>query len=141
MQYQVVIQFPERFFSSHDEVLSFEERLMAALPRTCCVDGFDVGSGTVNFFLFTDFPLAAFNSFRKSLATRKVENNLRVSYRNVDEDAFTNLWPFRDPRPFDYFYSDGIDPFCIKSKRCIPKRSPPGVSKFETPAAEDWTDL
>ncbi len=141
MQYQVVFQFPVTFFDSHEDVVSFEERMMEALPRTCEVDGYDVGSGTVNFFVITDFPKAAFDNFRKELATRKLERNLRVSYRDVDSDAFANLWPFRDPRPFDYFYEDGVDPFSPHSKRKIPKRSPRGVSKFETPAADDWSKI
>lgn len=137
-QYQVIFQFPETFFATLDDLVAFEETLITAMPKTCNVDGHDVGSGTVNFFVFTSSPLAAFDHFRKSLGTNKVEKNLRVSYREVDGDAFTNLWPYRDPRPFDYSYPEGIDPFSAASKRSIPKRSPPGVSKFETPAASEW---
>jgi hypothetical protein len=53
----------------------------------------------------------------------------------VDGDQFINLWPFRDARPFALLYEKGYDPFSAASKRLIPKRSPPGVSKFATPAA------
>lgn len=140
MRYQVIFQFPETFFASPSEVLEFEEKLAVSMPKTCVVDGYDVGSGTVNFFVFTDSPLAAFGHFRKYLGTNKVEKNLRASYREAEGDDYINMWPFRDPRPFDITYPKGIDPFSAKSKRLIPKRSPPGVSKFETPAAEDWPE-
>ena len=138
MRYQVVFQFPQAFFSTLDEVVKFEDQLNASLPRTCKVDGYDVGSGTTNFFVYTDSPLAAFEHFRKFLGTNKVEKKLRVSYREVAEESYTNLWPYREPRPFDISYPEGVDPFSAKSKRCIPSRSPSGVSKFETPAAKNW---
>ena len=139
--FQVVVQLPESFFASHEELLAFEEKLVDSMPKTCEVDGHDIGSGTVNFFILTGSPLAAFNHFRKYLGTNKVRRNLRVAYRDENDDSFINLWQFRDPRPFDYSYPKGIDPFSAKSKRLIPKRSPPGVSKFETLGAEDWNDL
>ncbi len=138
MRYQVVFQFPEAFFATLEELLAFESKLSESMPRSCEVDGYDTGSGTTNFFVYTDSPLSAFKHFRKYLGTNQVEKNLRVSYRDVDADAFTNLWPFRDPRPFDITYAEGVDPFSAKSKRTIPKRSPPGASKFETPAADEW---
>lgn len=136
--YQVVFQFPETFFATHNDLAEFEEKLIASMPKTCGVDGHDIGSGTINFFVYTDSPLAAHKHFRKYLGTNKVEKNLRVSYREVDGEDFINLWPFRDPRPFDIIYPKGIDPFSAASKRSIPKRSPAGVSKFETPAASEW---
>lgn len=138
MRYQLVFQFPESFFATHDELVAFEDRLIASMPATCDVDGHDIGYGTINFYVYTDAPLAAHKRFRKYLGTNKVERKLRVSYREIDGDAFTNLWPFRDPRPFAEIYPEGIDPFSAASKRSIPKRSPPGVSKFETPAASEW---
>ena len=138
MRYQVIFQFPESFFATLDDLIAFEAKLIASLPKTCDVDGYDTGSGTTNFFVYTDSPLAAFKNFRTYLGTNKVEKNLRVSYRDVDGDAYFNLWPFRDPRPFDIMYPKGVDPFSAKSKRSIPKRSPAGVSKFETPAADEW---
>ena len=58
MRYLLIIQFPESFFDSHENVTDFEKAMYGAMPRTCEVGGFDVGSGTVNFFVFTDSPLA-----------------------------------------------------------------------------------
>lgn len=138
MKFQVIFQFPKSFFPTHEDLLAFAQKLIDSLPNTCEVDGYDTGSGTTNFFVFTNSPLAAFNQFRKYLGTNKVEKSLRVSYRDVDGESYTNLWPFRDNRPFDLHYPEGVDPFSAKSKRTIPKRSPPVDSKFETPAREDW---
>jgi hypothetical protein len=138
MRYQVIFQFPETFFESLADLLAFGEKLELSLPRTCDADGHDTGAGTTNFFVYTDAPLAAFNQFRKYLGTNKVEKNLRVAYREVEGEAYVNLWPYRDPRPFDITYPEGVDPFSAKSKKIIPKRSPPGVSKFKTPAGDKW---
>jgi hypothetical protein len=140
MRYVLIIQFPQSYFTSHDDLVAFEDRLIATMPRTCAVDGHDIGSGTTNFFIFTDAPLAAHKRFRKYFHTRAMERNLRVAYREVDGEAYMNLWPFRDPRPFAIIYPEGEDPFSPASKRAIPKRSPPGVSKFVTPAGTSTTN-
>lgn len=135
MKYVLVLQFPESYFASHKELVAFEERLIACMPRTCLVDGHDVGSGTTNFFVFTNAPMAAHKTFRKYLGTRAVEKQLRVAYRAVRGEQYTNLWPFRDARPFRITYPAGEDPFSPASKRSIPKRSKPGVSKLATRAS------
>jgi hypothetical protein len=96
-QFQMVIQFPSDFFESISAIHGFEERLMQCMPRTCNVDGHDVGSGTVNFFVDTTAPLAAFRTFRKYLGTNAVERRLRIAYRLSEGEDFTNLWPRRDP--------------------------------------------
>lgn len=138
MNYLLIFQFPEVFFESLDELFAFETRIIDSIPRICKVDGHDIGSGTINIYVFTGAPLAAFKQFRKYLGTKKIEKNLRVSYRETNGDSYVNLWPYRDPRPFEIIYPEGINPFSAKSKRSIPKKSPPGISKFETPAAIKW---
>lgn len=102
-RYQFVLQLPESFFSSFDEIVAFEDRLIQSLPRTHIVDGHDIGAGTVNFFVYTDSPQAVFRNFRKYMGTNKVERKLRAAYRPVDGDTFTNVWPKRDTRPFSYW--------------------------------------
>jgi hypothetical protein len=99
---QVVVQLAGDYFASHEDLVAFEDRLRAALPRTHELEGHDTGSGTTNFFIETNSPLA------------------------LQGSTFTNLWPRRDPRPFSYSYPDGEDPFAPASKRVIPKRSPRG---------------
>jgi hypothetical protein len=123
-KYQLVIQFPEDFFESHAAMIAFEDKLIAAMPKTVDVDGHDIGSGTINFFLYTDAPKAAHATFRKYLGTNAVERKLRIAYRSVRGETFTNLWPRRDPRPFAYWYAAADNPFARGAKRVIPKRTP-----------------
>ncbi len=80
MAYELIFQFPEEFFQSLDEVHFFEDGLIASLPKSCDIAGHDIGSGTVNFFVYTEFPLSAFKTFRKHLGTQKIEKSLRVSF-------------------------------------------------------------
>jgi len=122
---QLVIQFPEDFFATRDEIVAFEARLRSCMPKTCEVDGYDVGSGTVNFFVYTSAPAAAHRTFRTYLGTRAVERRLRIAWREVDGEVFTNLWPRRDPRPFSYTYAPEANPFARGAKRVIPKRKAP----------------
>ncbi|MBA3503440.1 MAG: hypothetical protein M4D80_07230 [Myxococcota bacterium] len=124
-KFQLVVQVPRDLCPTTKDVVAFEERLAGCLPRTCDVDGFDVGAGTVNFFVYTDAPEAAHRTFRKYLGTRKVEQRLRIAYRPTKGETFTNLWPRRDPRVFDYSYDPANDPFARGAKRAIPKRSKP----------------
>ena len=102
--YQVVIQFPATFFPDQISVEAFGERIADCMPRTHEYDGFDHGSGTTNYFLYSNTPNAILTNFRKYLGTNKVEKKVRIAYRSVDHDIWTNLWPKRDIRPFDYNY-------------------------------------
>jgi hypothetical protein len=124
--FQLVVQLAGDYFKSHDDLVAFEDRLRSYLPNTCDVDGHDVGSGTVNFFIETDFPVAAFETVHR-ISTRASLRRMRIAYRSMRGDTFTNMWPRRDPRPFNYAYEPGEDPFAPASKRKIPKRSPRGM--------------
>jgi hypothetical protein len=101
---QIVFQLPEDFFASFDDLIKFEDNFIAALPKTHDFDGHDIGSGTINFFIYTDSPEAVMRVFRKYLGTNKVEKKLRVAYRPTKGKTFTNVWPKRDTREFKYSY-------------------------------------
>jgi len=121
-----VIQFPEELFASHDEVVAFEQRIGSYLPATCELDGHDIGSGTTNFFIYTAYPVAAYKILLR-VSTRATQAKMRIAYRSTAGSTFTNLWPRRDPRPFEYMYSADDNPFARGAKRKIPRRSPRGV--------------
>ena len=123
-KFQLVVQLAGDYFKTFDDMVAFEDRLIAYLPKTHVVDGHDAGAGTFNFFIETDFPLAAFKVIKR-ISTRATERRMRIAYRKMRGATFTNLWPRRDPRPFDYEYED--DPFAPAAKRKIPKRSPRGT--------------
>ena len=74
------------------------------MPATHDVDGNDVCSATVNFFVYTDSPQAVLRNFRKYMGTNKVEKKLRMAFRRTDGDDYENIWPKRDTRTFDLFY-------------------------------------
>lgn len=104
---QLVIQFPDTFFTTFDEMIDFEDRLIGWMSKNTEVDGHDFGSGTINFFLYTVFPEAAFRIVRSKIATRKMEAKMRVAHRSIDNLIWTELWPKRPRRgqkPFDYLY-------------------------------------
>lgn len=103
-RFQVVVQFPGTFFPSIVEIDEFGEKLADSMPRTHFYDGFDAGSGTVNYFILSNAPKAVLANFRKYLGTNKVEKKVRIAYRETDGEDFTILWPRRDVRPFDYIY-------------------------------------
>jgi hypothetical protein len=73
--YLLVFQLPETFFVSIDDMHAFEQKMMNSWPKTCQHDGHDIGNGSINFFVFTAHPQAAFLTFRKYLGTNKVEKN------------------------------------------------------------------
>ncbi|MCX5745854.1 MAG: hypothetical protein NT062_25540 [Proteobacteria bacterium] len=125
-KYQLVVQLAGDYFASFDAMIAFERRLAAYLPKTHVVDGHDTGAGTTNIFIDTDSPVAAYKIVRR-ISTRATERRMRIAYRSARGSKFTNLWPRRDPRPFDYAYADGFDPFAPAAKRKIPKRSPRGT--------------
>lgn len=125
-KFQLVVQLAGDFFQTHVAMVAFEDRLIAYLPKTHEVDGHDSGAGTFNFFIETDFPLAAYKVIHR-ISTRATQRRMRIAYRPIRGKTFTNLWPRRDPRPFDYEYADGVDPFAPAAKRKIPKRSPRGT--------------
>lgn len=125
-KYQLVVQLAGDYFKTHAEMVAFEDRLISYLPNTHELEGHDSGSGAFNFFIETDFPVAVYKIIHR-ISTRATERRMRVAYRPVRGKTFTNLWPRRDPRPFDYGYEPDEDPFAPAAKRKIPKRSPRGT--------------
>ncbi len=138
MKYLLVIQLSSKSMSSPSQVQAFDAKLARSLPRTCKVDGHAVGSGTTNFFVYTSAPFAAHRAFRKYFGTRALERIVRVSFRLMSSTQWMNLWPCRDSRPFALSYDGVVDPFAPASKREIPKRTKPGVSKLATRARKEW---
>ena len=88
-EYLLVFQWPENFFADFDAMVAFENRMINIWPKTCTHDGHDMGDGTVNFFVFTAYPKAAFLTFRKYLGTLKATKKLRVAYRPRDGIEYT----------------------------------------------------
>lgn len=98
--HQLVVQFPEDAFSDFDALVNFEDILIEALGDRHDVDGHDVGSGEVNFFVLTDNPNAAVAEIRDGTGPWLDRPDARAAARLVDGDDYELLWPKGDTKPF-----------------------------------------
>lgn len=98
--HQLVIQFPEEAFPDFDALVSFEDMLIEALGDRHDVDGHDIGSGEVNFFVFTDNPRAAVSEIREGTGDWLAQPDVRAAARPIDGEDYESLWPVGDTRPF-----------------------------------------
>ena len=78
-QYQIVLPFPENFFADTPAILAFAEKLSSSMPRTQTYDGYETGSGTTNFIIYSNTPNAVLANFRKYIGTNKVEKKVRIA--------------------------------------------------------------
>jgi hypothetical protein len=98
--HQLVIQFPEAAFWDFDAMVRFEDSLCEVLGERHDVDGHDIGSGEVNFFVFTDDPRAALAEIQEGLGDRFRHPGPRAAARLVDGEDYELLWPVDDTRAF-----------------------------------------
>ncbi len=70
-----------------------ECELEAILGDQADVDGHDFGSGEMNIFILTDTPELTFNLIRPYLDECGVLAEMKIAYRNIEEDQFNILWP------------------------------------------------
>jgi hypothetical protein len=81
-------------------MVTLEDAIIEALsgqPHT--VDGHDIGSGTVNFFVDTDDPAAAFAIAIEAFAPTE-RAALKAAFRRFDSDDYTTIWPAASREPF-----------------------------------------
>lgn len=98
--YQLVLQLPSAALNGFDDLVTLEDGLIDALNgQSHFVDGHDVGSGTVNFFVHTNSPeralVAAIEVFMPA-----ERNVLRAAFRRLDDDNYTPIWPQGSREPF-----------------------------------------
>ena len=90
--YQLVIQLPGSTQKDLEVLVNLETALMDAEDNTYEVDGHDFGSGTMNVFIHTNDPIAAFAVVQK-IAKVKSHTDLKAAYRSFDEDEYKVIWP------------------------------------------------
>lgn len=80
--------------------LDFEDEIAAALgnPRdeashAHIVDGNSFGGGTIEFFIHTTDPQAAFDLCKPLLESAALMRIAVVAFRRFTEDSFTVIWP------------------------------------------------
>ena len=97
--HQLVIQFPQSVFPAFDDLVDYEDALIEVLGNDHEVDGHDIGSGEVNFFIFTADPARALSTVHDASLLAHAE--VRVAARPVDGERYEVLWPVGDDREFD----------------------------------------
>ncbi len=95
--HQLVIQFPQSAFTDFDDLVGYEDSLIATLGEAHEVDGHDIGSGEVNFFVLTDDPTGVLSAMGDALLARP---DVRAAARLVDGEEYELLWPPGDERAF-----------------------------------------
>jgi hypothetical protein len=96
----LVLQFPEKFmdFEKRAELEEWINTSLKGGKAKADLDGYDWGSGEVNFFVFTDDPHDSFKSIMElpeEKLGKKMREVLKVAYReNRDTaDTYVILWP------------------------------------------------
>ncbi len=96
-----MIQFPQAAFPSLDDLVRYEDRLIEVLSGAHEVDGHDIGSGEVNFFVFTDDPASALSRIRGAGDDSLLSHpQVRAAARLLDGVMYEPLWPVADERDF-----------------------------------------
>ena len=99
--HQLVIQFPESAFPDFDDLVDYEDALIETLGDDHEVDGHDIGSGEVNFFVFTVDPTVALGLIREARGGALLSHpDVRAASRHVEGERFEPLWPLGDDRDF-----------------------------------------
>jgi hypothetical protein len=92
--HQLVLQFTESAFPTIDDLVEYEEALIDTLGDNHDVDGHDIGSGDVNFFILTNDPdsvmVAILGATSRTLVSRP---GLQAAARLVDGEVYQRLWP------------------------------------------------
>lgn len=95
-----MLQFPEDSFADLDTLVRFEDSLCNVLGDRHDVDGHDLGSGEVNFFVLTDDPQAALGEIHEVLRCWFSHPLVRAAARRADGETYELLWPVDDTRAF-----------------------------------------
>ncbi len=96
-EYQLILQLPEDCPLTS---LDFEDEIAEALgnpndegDHPHLVDGNSYGAGTIEFFIHTSDPNAAFKLVTPLLASNGTLGMVTAAYRKLSESSFTLLWP------------------------------------------------
>ncbi len=99
--HQLVLQFPASAFSTFDELVQYEDALIDTLDHNHEVDGHDIGSGEVNFFILTEDPESAWTVIRHAGGgTLLLHHGLQAAARRLDGEVYERFWPVDDERDF-----------------------------------------
>jgi hypothetical protein len=97
--YTLVLQFPERSMEFDDmiELGDFIAKKLQDKRDESVYDGHDIGSGQIDFFVYTNDPQNTFEKVSQLLGDERMRN-LKAAYRKRDEEGYPIgkyfiLWP------------------------------------------------
>ena len=91
MKYQFVLQFPENKIDF--SILTEVEDDLSNILKNDQVDGHDIGSGQVNFFILTDNPNEAFKKIKQYLIDKELLIYAKAAYRPMEGKKYCILYP------------------------------------------------
>lgn len=94
-KFQVILSFPCTTQQDFDDLLILEGALIESLrPTPHVLDGHDCteGARTMNFFIYTDAPEAAFGIARQSTGAGTFPK-LKAAFRSLGANEYEWLWP------------------------------------------------
>jgi hypothetical protein len=102
--HDLVIQFPESAFLDFDDLVRYENALIETLGDAHEVDGHDMRSGEVNFFVFTDDATAALDAVRNARDGALLSHpEVRAAVRLVESgEDFQVVWPLNERGKRDF---------------------------------------
>lgn len=96
-----MIQLPQSAFQEFDDLVRYEDMLIDVLANAHDVDGHDMGSGEVNFYVLTDDPTVALCTIRDAGDGSLLSHlQVRAAARLMDGEGHEPLGPVRDEREF-----------------------------------------
>jgi hypothetical protein len=93
LNYQLVLQLPSTTQEDFEALAELEESLANTFQGTPHeLDGHDFGSGTMNIFIDTDDPVAAF-AIAKTVVNPADYPLLKAACRAFEDEDYKLLWP------------------------------------------------
>lgn len=101
MKYMFVARFSEKKYGDLDWIHALEDKLIDVLVDDE-LDGHDMGSGQVNFYIFTNNPRHTLEIVKNIFIQENVLADAKIAYRDVDGNKYTCLWPEGIDLPSDF---------------------------------------
>lgn len=100
MDYQLVIKLWRKSLEDEVFLATIEGELRKALGGTVELEGFDISSKEINFFMLTDDPRHSFRRAKDVLERFGILHGVSAAFRLVGGAQFTAVWPLRSTRKF-----------------------------------------
>ena len=100
MDYQLVIKLWRKSLDDETFLATIERELKDALGDAVELEGHDVSTKEITFFMLTADPRQAFRRARAVLERAGIVQGMSAAFRLVGGAQFTSVWPLRATRKF-----------------------------------------